>query len=66
MYKRQLMYWPSCCADAEYLYLWQDKPMLSADGLLATYPDWHDYASWPQVPGAQSPARLAAKQGDPL
>ena len=62
----RLMYWPSCCADAEYLYLWQDKPMLSADGLLATYPDWHDYASWPQVPGAQSPARLAAKQGDPL
>lgn len=62
----RLMYWPSCCADAEYLYLWQDKPMLSADGLLATYPDWHDYASWPQAPGAQSPARLAAKQGDPL
>lgn len=62
----RLMYWPSCCGDAEYLYLWQDKPMLSADGLLATYTDWHDYASWPQVPGAQSPARLAARQGDPL
>lgn len=62
----RLMYWPSCCADSEYVYLYQDKPLLSVDGLLATYADWRDYTSWPQVPGAQSPAKLAAKQGDPL
>lgn len=62
----RLMYWPSCCEDSEYIYAAQDKPMLSVDGLLSTYTDWHDYASWPQVPGAQSPARLASKQGDPL
>ena len=62
----RLMYWPSCCADSEYIYIWQDKPMLSVDGLLATYADWHDYTSWPQVPGAPSPQRLATKQGDPL
>ena len=61
----RLMYWPSCCADGEYIYHWADKPMLSADGLLATYRDWRDFASWPAVPGAVSPARLAAKQGDP-
>ena len=62
----RLMYWPSCCADSEYIHLWQDKPMLSADGLLGTFADWRDTTSWPQVPGAQGPARLAAKQGDPL
>lgn len=62
----RLMYWPSCSANSEYIHLWQDKPMLSADGLLGTYADWRDTTAWPQVPGAQSPARLAAKQGDPL
>lgn len=62
----RLMYFPSCCADGEYIYYPADKPMLSVDGLLKTYADWHDFTSWPAVPGAASPARLAAKQGDPL
>ena len=62
----RLMYWPSSCADAEVIYYAADKPMLSVDGLLATYADWRDYASWPAVPGAIAPARLAARQGDPL
>ena len=61
----RLMYWPSSCADAETVYYTADKPMLSVDGLLATYTDWRDYTSWPAVPGAVAPARLAAKQGDP-
>ena len=62
----RLMYWPSCSLDGEYIYQTADKPMLSADGLLATYTDWRDTASWPAPPGAVTPARLAAKQGDPL
>ena len=62
----RLMYWPSSCADGETVYRYADKPMLSADGLLATYDDWHDYTAWPVVPGAIAPARLAARQGDPL
>lgn len=62
----RLMYWPSSCADAETVYYAADKPMLSADGLLATYTDWRDYTSWPAVPGTVAPARLAARQGDPL
>lgn len=61
----RLMYWPSSCADAETVYYTADKPMLSVDGLLATYADWRDYTSWPAVPGATAPARLAARQGDP-
>lgn len=61
----RLMYWPSCCADSQYIYTWQDKPLLSANGLLAKYEDWRDCRLWPQVPGAVSLPRLAVKQGDP-
>lgn len=62
----RLMYWPSCSADAEYIYQWADKPLLSADGLLKTFADWRDMTAWPQVPGAQVNAkRLSVKQGDP-
>lgn len=62
----RLMYWPSCSRDSEYIYCWDDKPLLSADGMLAFYADWHDMASWPQVPGAEKvPTRLAAHQEDP-
>ncbi len=61
----RLMYWPSCSADGEYIWRPADKPLLSADGMLALYTDWRDYTSWPAVPGAVSPARLAARQEDP-
>ena len=43
----RLMYWPSCCADSQYIYLWQDRPLISANGLLAKYEDWRDCALWP-------------------
>lgn len=62
----RLMYWPSVCKDGQYVYYAEDKPLLSVDGLLATYSDWRDTTAWPAVPGAVSPARLAARQGDPL
>lgn len=61
----RLMYWPSCCADSQYLYLWRDRPLISACGLLAQYEDWRDCTLWPQVPGAVNLPRLAVKQGDP-
>ena len=61
----RLMYWPSCCTDSQYVYYMEDKPFLSVDGLLATYSDWKDVTSWPTPPGGVTPARLAAKQGDP-
>ena len=66
----RLMYWPSCCADAQYIYQYGDKPFLSADGMLGVYTqqnlDWHDVNVWPQVPGVtDNHKRLAAKQGDP-
>ncbi len=62
----RLMYWPSCSADSEFVYRMQDAPFISADFLLSTYADWHDFRSWPQVPNAISYAKLAMKQGDPL
>lgn len=61
----RLMYWPSCSADSQYVYYAEDKPLLSVDGLLSTYTNWRDYTSWPVVPGAVNPVRLAPKQGDP-
>lgn len=62
----RLMYWPSCCSDSQYVYAAEDKPLLSADGILATYTDWRNVAAWPAIPGQQAVARLAVKQGDPL
>lgn len=62
----RLMYWPSCCSDSTYVYLYGDKPLLDADGVLRMYKNWQDMNEWAQVPGAQeSNKKLADKQGDP-
>lgn len=42
----RLMYYPSCCADSQYVYRYADKPLADADGLLAMYADWRDVTSW--------------------
>lgn len=67
----RLMYWPSCCADSEYVFYFGDKPMLSVDGLLGTmtarFGDWRDITHWPQVPGSENIYRkMVTKQSDPL
>lgn len=61
----RLMYWPSCCSDSEYVYAVGDKSFVSADGILATYADWHDMTQWPALPGQAQFTKLAVKQGDP-
>lgn len=62
----RLMYYPSVSSDSKYIYVWEDKPFLSADGILAMYGDWRDVSQWADVPNApQIRKRLAAKQGDP-
>lgn len=62
----RLMYWPSCCADSDYVYRVYDNPFCSADGILAMYGAWTDVAQWPQVPGSDAlEKRRLARQEDP-
>ncbi len=62
----RLMYWPSCCSDSQYIYVYADKPFVYADGLLLMYTDWHDITQWPQIPGqTETGLKLAKKQADP-
>ena len=61
----RLMYWPSCCKDSQYVYLFEDKPLLSADGVLGLYANWRDMTTWPALPGQAQFTKLAVKQGDP-
>lgn len=63
----RLMYWPSCCADSQYIFHYADKPFLSANGVLAMYNDWRNIDEWPLVPGEEGKqTKLATKQGNPL
>ena len=61
----RLMYWPSCCSDSLYVYVFGDKPFLSADGILDKYDDWRNVTEWPALPGQRHFTKLAVKQGDP-
>lgn len=62
----RLMYWPSCSADSEFVFTYEDKPFLSRNGILGMYRDWRDITEWPEVPGAAKIRdRSAKKQGDP-
>lgn len=62
----RLMYWPSCSNDSEYVFKYEDKPFLSADGILGHYDNWKDVSSWPQVPGVDINRRKEiTKQEDP-
>lgn len=62
----RLMYWPSCSSDSQYVFKSEDKPLLSADGVLKMYADWTDISSWPQVPGQEAKHReLITRQKDP-
>ena len=47
----RMMYWPSVCADGEYVFRNGDNDFISADAVLSEYSDWHDVRQWPRVPG---------------
>lgn len=62
----RLMYWPSCSSNSDYVFVYEDKPFLSADGVLGTYKDWKNISSWPQVPGVDiGHRRELTRQQDP-
>ena len=62
----RLMYWPSHSADVVPVFEYYDAPFLSANGILAEYPDWTDTSYWPEssrMVGVRK--KQADKQGDP-
>ena len=62
----RLMYWASVSADGQYLFDYDDSAWISADGVLAQYPDWTDTSYWPESSrAAEGRKRTAKKQGDP-
>ncbi len=63
----RLMYWPGCSRDSQYIFVYEDKPFLSKEGMLGCYRNWRDVSEWPEVPGAaRIRDRSAKKQGDPF
>lgn len=63
----RLMYWPSVCKDAEYIYRLYDKGFCSKYEMLKLYGDWTDMSQWPQVPGVEVRERQRlTKAEDPL
>ena len=63
----RLMYWPSYSRDAEYVFEYNDDKLLSADKILAEYPDWHDISYWPICPDeVKVQKKRLEKQQDPL
>ena len=61
----RLFYYPTACADGEFVYKVKDAPFAKVDKLLSSYKDWHDVTEWPQVPGCFNYKKLATRQGDP-
>ncbi len=44
----RFMYWPSKCADSEWVFNYEDRPFLSVDGMLSLCGDWRDMTTWPR------------------
>ena len=64
----RLMYWGSCCADAEYVFRKSEsEDWVNPDEVLATYEDWHDMRQWPTSSRQNEVVvRMGKVQGDPL
>lgn len=63
----QMMYWPTCPADGEYLFGETEGEWLDPDEILRTHPDWEDCATLPTAPGEdRAVGGSARKQKDPL
>ena len=62
----RLMYWPSVASDGVYDFDYADEPWISANAILAMYPDWTDTSYWPESSRTiETRKKTAAKQGDP-
>lgn len=62
----RLMFWPSTPVDGEYIFKYQDGPLLKADKILNEYYDWKDASQWPiSAKAIEAVTRGVKKQGDP-
>lgn len=63
----RLMYWPSCSSDSEYIFVYEDKPFASAEGILAMYQNWQDCNEWPKFTNENEIIKKeVSKQKNPL
>lgn len=61
----RLMFWPSCCKDGEYVFRYEDAPLLNPDEVLGRYTDWRDFQNWPKASTEKNPEKRSGKQADP-
>ena len=63
----QLMYWPTCSSDGEYICRKYEGDWLDPDVFLAAHPNWQDCSSLPTAPGEKEEVeRERKRQADPL
>ena len=63
----QVMYWPSCSKDAEYIFYVNEGEWVDPDKILALYKDWQDASEWPVSSREKNAPRAAIKKaGNPL
>lgn len=63
----QLMYWPSCPSDGEYLYVELDGEIVDPDKVLSAHPNWTDCSLLPTTPKESTAKKPeGTKQKDPL
>lgn len=63
----QMMFWPTCPSDGEYIFEEFDGELLDPDVFLAAHPDWKDLTKLPVAPGEKKALeKQKEKQEDPL
>lgn len=63
----QLMYWPTCSSDGEYICRRYEGEWLNPDTFLAAYPDWQDCTTLPiAATEKETMAKEHKKQADPM
>lgn len=55
----RMMYWPSRCKDADYIYRVFEGEFLDKNHTLDSYADWSDVTQWPVVPDEDSIVRAS-------
>ena len=63
----QLMYWPSCPSDGQYVFEELDGDLIDPDKILTQHPNWTDCSLLPTTPKESTAKKPAGtKQKDPL